>query len=134
METTGQNVTKVCKICGQEKYLADFHANGTWTRPECKECACLNQNLYYKMRKGQSAPDRGTPCECCGDTTSVLHWDHDHKTKEHRGWLCSNCNTGIGKLGDNPKGVIQALNYLLKAYKVVEDEKESNDFKEQKEG
>ena len=78
------------------------------------------------MRKGQDSPAPGTPCDCCGDSTSVLNWDHDHKTKEHRGWLCSNCNTGIGKLGDNVEGVLQGLNYLVKASNVSED-KEKND-------
>ena len=126
LATTGPNATKVCKICGKEKLIIEFGANGTWTRPECKECYNYQQSLYFKLRKGQTAPEIGTPCECCGDSTSVLHWDHDHKTGEHRGWICSNCNTGIGKLGDNVEGVLQGLNYLVKAGKVSED-KEKND-------
>lgn len=126
LATTGPNATKVCKICGKEKLIIEFSANGTWTRPECKECYNYQQSLYFKLRKGQTAPELGAPCECCGDSTSVLHWDHDHKTGEHRGWICSNCNTGIGKLGDNVEGVLQGLNYLVKAGKVSED-KEKND-------
>ena len=112
LDSIGQNVTKICKICGQEKYSDDFHANGTWTRPECKDCFNYKQSLYMKLRKGQTTPEAGTPCECCGDSTSTLHWDHDHETSKHRGWLCSNCNTGIGKLGDTLKGVQQAVDYL----------------------
>ena len=132
MDSIGQNVTKICKICGQEKYSDDFHANGTWTRPECKDCFNYKQSLYMKLRKGQTTPEAGTPCECCGDSTSTpLHWDHDHETSKHRGWLCSNCNTGIGKLGDNIEGVLQGLTYLVKAGKVSEDQKEFDDFKEQ---
>tara|TARA_R100001086_G_scaffold202005_1_gene118158 strand:+ start:603 stop:1037 length:435 start_codon:yes stop_codon:yes gene_type:complete len=133
LATTGPNVTKICKICGEEKYLGAFHANGTWTRPECKECFNYKQSLYVKLRKGQTAPEPNTPCECCGAKGIGLSWDHDHKTGDHRGWICHNCNTGIGKLGDNITGVLQALNYLVKAYKVDQDEKESNDFKEQEE-
>jgi hypothetical protein len=43
-----------------------------------------------------------------------LHLDHDHETGEFRGWLCWHCNTGIGKLGDTPDGLRNALDYLLK--------------------
>ena len=112
LSATGPNATKVCKICGQEKFITEFGANGTWTRPECKSCFNYKQSLYIKLRKGQVAPEPGTPCECCGDSTSTLNWDHDHETGEHRGWICSNCNTGIGKLGDTLKGVQQAVDYL----------------------
>tara|TARA_R100000781_G_scaffold112998_1_gene80790 strand:+ start:744 stop:995 length:252 start_codon:yes stop_codon:yes gene_type:complete len=78
------------------------------------------------MRKGQDAPAPGTPCECCGDSTSVLNWDHDHETKEHRGWLCTNCNTGIGKLGDNLEGVTKAVEYLKRVDNIQEPENEIN--------
>ena len=40
--------------------------------------------------------------------------DHCHDTNIIRGFLCSECNTGIGKLGDNEEGVERALNYLKK--------------------
>ena len=109
-----------------DKPIVEFHKNGTWFRPECKECACLNQSLYYKMRKGQDAPAPGTPCECCGDSTSVLNWDHDHETGKHRGWICSNCNTGIGKLGDNLEGVTKAVEYLKRVDNIQEPENEIN--------
>ena len=126
MGATGPNATKVCKICGQEKSITEFGANGTWTRPECKPCFNYKQSLYIKLRKGQTAPPPGTPCECCGDSTSTLNWDHDHETGEHRGWICSNCNTGIGKLGDNVEGVLQGLTYLVKAGKVSKDKMDTD--------
>lgn len=57
-------------------------------------------------------------CECCGRTDKrgfQLCLDHDHDTHELRGWLCSECNTGIGKLGDNILGLERALSYLRSA-------------------
>jgi hypothetical protein len=56
-------------------------------------------------------------CECCGgkETGRVLALDHCHLTKTFRGWLCAECNTAIGKLGDEIIGVLKALNYLLRA-------------------
>ena len=61
-----------------------------------------------------------------------MHWDHDHETKEHRGWICGNCNTGIGKLGDNISGVQKALDYLASMGNLEDaDTKGDYDFKEE---
>lgn len=40
--------------------------------------------------------------------------DHDHKTGKVRGLLCSNCNSGLGKLGDTRESILKALRYLEK--------------------
>jgi hypothetical protein len=63
------------------------------------------------------APTRPEPsrCECCGNPPhgkQSLHLDHDHAANTFRGWLCMNCNHGIGKLGDDYDGVLRALRYL----------------------
>ena len=65
--------------------------------------------------KGLPEPTRPEPetCECCGvGSRQALCLDHDHATGVFRGWLCHKCNLGIGKLGDNLTGVMQAVNYL----------------------
>ena len=118
MEPTGPSVTKTCKICKQTKSIELFGRNGTWRRPECLSCATKWQSQYQRLRKKQQAPPLGTPCECCGLTEQKLHWDHCHDSHEHRGWLCNNCNTGIGKLGDNLEGVLKAVDYLAKVNKL----------------
>lgn len=38
--------------------------------------------------------------------------DHCHDTEDVRGLLCSQCNTGIGSLGDTSLAVKRALDYL----------------------
>ncbi len=57
-------------------------------------------------------------CACCGIHQNKLTMrfavDHDHDTGLIRGLLCGNCNTAIGKLGDNIEGLMKALNYLEK--------------------
>lgn len=39
--------------------------------------------------------------------------DHDHATNRVRGILCSNCNRGIGLLGDSPEIINKAIDYLI---------------------
>jgi hypothetical protein len=38
--------------------------------------------------------------------------DHDHETGEVRGLLCTNCNTGIGQLQEDPEVLLKAIEYL----------------------
>ena len=53
-------------------------------------------------------------CEQNCPTGKKLAVDHNHTTGQIRGLLCMECNTGIGKLKDNPILIAKALNYLLK--------------------
>jgi hypothetical protein len=45
-----------------------------------------------------------------------MRFDHDHDTKQFRGWLCHQCNAGIGLLGDGFIGLLRAIDYLNRAY------------------
>lgn len=47
------------------------------------------------------------------DLHKLLSIDHCHSTGKIRGFLCSNCNAGIGMLNDDPGIVRKALDYLL---------------------
>lgn len=38
--------------------------------------------------------------------------DHDHKTGQIRGLLCTNCNSGLGRFKDSPSDLRRAANYL----------------------
>lgn len=59
-------------------------------------------------------------CAICGTpdakTTSKAQnsfcVDHDHVTGEVRGLLCSNCNRGLGLLGDTVEALKKALKYI----------------------
>lgn len=70
--------------------------------------------------RGQPEPTRPMPhrCECCGLSDLVfkktLFLDHCHDTGKFRGWICDNCNLGIGRLNDNLEGVKKAVAYLEK--------------------
>lgn len=55
-------------------------------------------------------------CDICGEPATPrkksLAVDHDHDTGAVRGLLCSNCNTGIGNLRDDPELLNRAVAYL----------------------
>ena len=58
---------------------------------------------------------QGGRCGCCGtEEPEYRGWqvDHCHVTGRIRGILCSACNTGIGKLGDDEEGLLRALAYI----------------------
>lgn len=73
------------------------------------------QRAQYAKRHGVPEPTRAMPhnCECCGrHVATALMRDHDHVTGVFRGWLCKNCNVGIGNLGDSIESVRRAVAYL----------------------
>ncbi|MFI6939836.1 endonuclease VII domain-containing protein [Streptomyces sp. NPDC050418] len=45
-------------------------------------------------------------------TEPATHVDHCHRTGRVRGVLCFNCNSAIGKLGDDPDASSRAIAYL----------------------
>jgi len=87
-------------------------------RSECKSCRAVggaahsSQSQKLMKEMGMQSPSLGTPCQCCGKTAERLVFDHDHQTDGFRGWLCYQCNTAIGNLGDNIEGLQKAINYL----------------------
>jgi len=56
-------------------------------------------------------------CHICGVPESEcnrrLSMDHDHETGAFRGWLCSECNHGIGMLRDSHEILQKAIEYLI---------------------
>lgn len=91
----------------------------------------VNRQLYFRrynagrrdQRRDRSRRERGLPdatrpvpeaCECCGRLpgTKPLMLDHCHDTGAFRGWICVNCNLGIGMLGDTAGALRRALAYI----------------------
>lgn len=59
---------------------------------------------------------QGGQCAICGTTENQLvrafHVDHCHESGVVRGLLCFACNTGLGKLHDDPALLRKAAEYL----------------------
>ena len=107
--------TKKCYCCEKIKPVSHFSKDRGRYRHICKKCKV--DNTRSARRAHRTAPSKSKVCDCCGidpkeRTLGILLMDHDHETGAFRGWICDLCNVGIGKLGDNLEGVMNAVNYL----------------------
>jgi hypothetical protein len=84
---------------------------------------CQGTAVYRKNNHGtEHRPPEGTPCAVCSRPMTytrgadLMCFDHDPTTDTFRGWICQQCNTGIGKLGDDLDLIIHRLHqYKLHA-------------------
>ena len=92
----------------------------TYWRNKMRKYRATNPDRWDEVAwRSQKLPKPTRPrpllCECCGKAESTykrLVLDHDHKTGKFRGWLCTSCNLGIGRLVDDLYSVRRALTYL----------------------
>ena len=133
---------KTCSTCGEKKDIESFppnRKNKDGKNFKCRECYNLYMRNWYIKNKekhkkrvyssryaiNRRAEKYGLTveeinnltkkydgkCWLCRDKpgTSI---DHCHKTGKVRGVLCFDCNTGLGKLGDDVEGLQRAIKYL----------------------
>ena len=105
---------KICTYCGKRKNRGSFPKHKHFKDnldSRCKKCVKKHSKVRVKLHK--KAPPKPSVCECCKKNPIKWALDHDHDDDSFRGWLCDKCNTGIGKLGDNLEGIVNAMNYFL---------------------
>jgi len=114
---------RVCTYCKKELPVTAFGTIwGKMKRSMCRGCFTKHAKIVEKLSR--SAPPKPDNCQCCGtkieiipnkkkrSNEGVLQLDHEHGTEKFRGWVCNRCNVGLGKFGDNLKGIIKAALYL----------------------
>ncbi|MHC5905937.1 endonuclease VII domain-containing protein [Streptomyces sp. S6] len=113
---------KLCRTCGEIKPHSEWTRNRTASdglATLCKTCkAAQGRRDHLKRQYGiteaqrdQMIAEQKWLCVICLKAPPV-HVDHCHKTGRVRGVLCFNCNSAIGKLGDDPDAVRRAASYL----------------------
>ncbi|WP_329389638.1 endonuclease VII domain-containing protein [Streptomyces sp. NBC_01716] len=113
---------KRCPQCGEAKAYSEWELNPTSSdgyASYCKPCrATRNRQSYFKRKYGITMAERDEMissqmgiCVICLSAPAA-HVDHCHETGRVRGVLCFNCNSAIGKLGDNPDTLRRATAYL----------------------
>ena len=78
----------------------------------CRKCKAEGERLVARLKK--VAPKKPLVCDLCGKVPSDgnMHLDHDPIREVFRGWLCKECNMGLGYFGDNLMGTLRAASYL----------------------
>ena len=108
-----------CKSCGDTLEDGNCYLNHvgakTYRSNCCRPCKRAQMATVRQLRKLHPRPPVGTPCECCMRIDSKLQLDHEHGgARQFRGFLCKNCNVGLGHLGDSAKTLAQAVAYLAR--------------------
>ena len=117
--------TKICSKCGKEKPIDLFRLRdrGSHRRTECKSCESKLARERIKIRKSTPPPPKDHKCPICEKTAEEVQgkggknlgpwvYDHDHKTKKFRGYLCHSCNRTLGGFGDDIDTMLRAIEYL----------------------
>lgn len=101
----------------RKSYLRDHRKAfpKAWKNTHLMSSFGISLSHYVEMKVAQ-----GGVCAICrnpethkrGNKIKDLAVDHCHKTGKVRGLLCSDCNTGIGKLKDSPEILDAAAAYL----------------------
>jgi hypothetical protein len=104
-----------CRRCGEHREATEFPVTAIGVRGRegrartCRICINKSKKQVYQLHKtiGQPAPN----CELCRRNGQMV-LDHDHTTGDFRGWLCGECNRGLGQLADSIQGLRRAIAYL----------------------
>lgn len=119
--------TKVCRDCKIEKPIDEFEKNQVGKdnrvvrRPTCKECRSvkvkINTNEQKEYNKVKPKMGDTFTCPICNDSFVRQHkndvvLDHSHTDGSVRGFLCGNCNTGLGRFKDNVDTLKKAIEWL----------------------
>lgn len=112
-----------CAKCGVELNDENCHKRHGETRyrSECKDCRAIRRReLHDEQEQSKRLMLTREVCDIChrpetakrNGVVRLLNKDHDHKTGEWRGLLCSRCNQAIGMFSDNVHLLQSAIEYL----------------------
>ena len=106
--------SKKCRNCGEIKYIYEYPHFSTLEagrKNTCKSCSNKLSKLRNKLRSENPPPDSGF-CPICNFYTEKWILDHCHTSNDFRGYICNNCNLGIGRFYDDVEYLKKAIVYL----------------------
>lgn len=105
---------KECRACHIQKPFDEFPFFSTkeaGRKNTCRSCSQHLSQIRKKLKSQNRAPLPG-PCPICGQHTDAWILDHCHFTDVFRGYICNNCNLGLGRFNDDARLLKRAINYL----------------------
>jgi len=126
LDETGQTLIEAvtCNVCDVMQPIANYRVliSGEIKR-KCRSCKSGQDKVVQRLRKENPYPPEDYCCPICERDIKEVgkygqpmlsKWvlDHCHDTDTFRGWLCGNCNTGLGGFKDDKDKVLRAYNYL----------------------
>jgi len=126
-----QQQFKVCKVCKLKKNIEAFALNQygkdnqVLRRPVCRECyakkvkADPDQKKEFEAKYPRPQIGEEFHCPICLKNFIREHkndvvLNHSHTDGSIRGWLCSSCNTSIGKFNDDTEVLQRAIDWIKK--------------------
>jgi len=119
---------KSCRECEIEKPILNYEMSGRgYRRNICMTCRSARKRTRRSARTYSMSyqellmikESQDYRCAICSvheeNTTKSLAIDHDHATGKVRGYLCNNCNRGIGLLKDSVEILSKAVAYLSRS-------------------
>lgn len=113
--------SQVCKKCGIDKPLGEYHRDHRTTnrkRTVCRECRNAHKRATHipDSVRASLLERQNFSCAICREFAQEnkkrLSVDHNHETNQIRGLLCTYCNVGLGYFKDNPRLLAEAIKYL----------------------
>lgn len=130
--------TKECRDCLVVKSIFEFAKNQhkksgeRQRRSECEDCRKVSRKpipskLKTEYQNANPPPIVGDTFQCpvCERMFTVrtvrdVNLDHDAETGEIRGYVCGDCNTGMGKMSDSISTLARAILWIKQVGKIFD--------------
>ena len=108
-----------CKTCDNKARLQYIKDNPAKHKESLRGRMLKKRYGITLIEYNNMCEEQGNHCALCGcekeNNNRGMHHlsvDHCHKTGKIRGILCSNCNRGLGLLGDDLESIQRVIKYL----------------------
>lgn len=109
----------ICRYCKVLKLLSEFRERKDTVRYDSRCKVCLRQRSAFVKKIKPYAPPKPEFCMVPGCDRKAKCCDHDPEITDERyafrGWICRECNTAIGLLGDTEERIKGLQSYIVEA-------------------
>lgn len=102
------------EICQTNAVMCTRTVSGKvyYKKKTCNKCHMKQAAVLKRLKRENEYPE-DSRCYCCNRIDRLI-LDHCHHSWTFRGWLCRQCNTGYGLIGDTQEAALQLLKYAFR--------------------